>query len=153
MGNFLSYRQNQQKYVPDIRAFGILCELNYARLLKLLPDIEPAGKHYDYCVNDKTIYRLTIKECCKYTTIVTLVQLAPHVEDYLRPKLEVRLYHDADMAEVTASQNIHHIKGSYQYPNPQMMQKDEKYQLNQFLQAWLKMCHDYGQVAVDLSSY
>lgn len=149
----MPYRNHQQKYIPDIVGFARLCETNYLKLLKLIPNVEPAGQYYDYCVNDKTIYRLTVKECCKYTTIVTLVQLAPKVVDYLSPRLEVRLYHDAAMAEVTASQNVTHIKGSYTYPNRQMMQKDEKYQLNCFLQAWLKMCHDYGQVAVDLSSY
>ena len=141
------------KYVPDIQAFGVLCEHNYARLSKLLPEIEPVGKYYDYGINDKLTYRLTIKECCKYTTIVELAQLTPQMNDYLRPQLEIRLYHDADMAEVTASQNINQIKGSYTYPNPQMMQKDEKYQLNRFLQAWLKMCHDHGQVEVNLSSF
>lgn len=141
------------KYVPDLQAFGLMCELNYVRLSKLLPQIEPEGHFYDYCVNDNTIYRLTIVECCKFTTIVNLEQRAPDVVDYLRPQLEVRLYHDADMAEVTRAQNIKRIEGTYQYPNAKMMQKDEKYQINRFLQAWLVMCHQHGQVAVDLSSF
>lgn len=149
----MSVAVENKKYVPDLQAFGVMCELNYARLSKLLPQIEPAGRFYDYCVNDHLIYRLTIVECCKYTTIVKLEQRSPDVVDYLRPELEVRLYHDADMAEVTAAQNIKQIAGSYKYPNDAMMQKDEKYQINRFLQAWLIMCHQHGQVALDLSSF
>lgn len=144
---------NKTKYVPDLQGFMVICELNYVRLVKLLPKIEPVGTFFDYCIKDHLTYRLTIKECCRYTTIITVVQLAPTLADYLKPQMEVRLYHDANMAEVTTSQNISRIKGSYTYPNKAMMHKDEKYQINSFLKEWLKLCHDYGQVSVDLSSY
>jgi uncharacterized protein YqiB (DUF1249 family) len=141
------------KYVPDLPGFLMLCELNYVRLLKLLPDTEPCGIYFDYQVKDTFTYRLTIKECCKYTTIITISQIAPDFTHYLTPSMEVRLYHDAQVAEVTTSQNISHIKPSYDYPNKSMMQRDEKMQMNRFLQEWLKLCHQFGQVSVDLSSY
>jgi uncharacterized protein YqiB (DUF1249 family) len=143
----------KSKYVPDLTGFMVLCEQNYLRLYKLLPKIEPVGAYFDYCINDILIYRLTIKEVCKYTTIISVNQLSPKLDDFLTPTMEVRLYHDANMAEVTSSQNINRIKGSYQYPNAAMMQKDEKHQINRFLRDWLKLCHEFGQVSVDLSSY
>lgn len=149
----MSTTLNKSRYVPDLQGFSVLCELNYARLLKLLPSIEPAGKYFEYCINDTLVYRLTIKECCKYTTIINVAQVAPKLEDFLTPKMEVRLYHDANMAEVTTSQNVGRIKGTYRYPNSAMMQKDEKYQINRFLKDWLTLCHEFGQVSVDLSSY
>ena len=143
----------QRKYVPDLAAYGLLCELNYARLLKLLPKCSPVGRCYDYCINPKMSYRLTIVECHKFTTVVQLQQLSTVVEACQMPTMEVRLYHDAAMAEVTACQHFGRIAGHYQYPNTQMMQKDEKYQINNLLKAWLKICHDHGQVALDLSSF
>ena len=144
---------NSKKYVPDLQGFMLLCELNYARILKLLPELGPEGTFFDYCVRDTLSYRLTVVECCKYTTIINVTQIAPQLTDYLRPHMEVRLYHDASMAEVTRSQNVSRIKGSYEYPNKQMMQKDEKLQINRFLKDWLKLCLEHGQVSVDLSSY
>lgn len=149
----MSRAVNQGKYVPDLQGFLVLCELNYVRLLKLLPEIEPCGRHFDYQVRDTFIYRLTIKECCKFTTIINISQIAPKSSNFPTPSMEVRLYHDAQVAEVTTSQNISRIKPSYEYPNPAMMQKDEKMQMNGFLQDWLKLCHQCGQVSVDLSSY
>lgn len=143
----------RSKYVPDLQSFMMLCELNYVRMLKLLPELGPEGTYFDYQVQDKLNFRLTVVECCKYTTIVSISQIAPKLSEYLSPQMEVRLYHDANMAEVTRSQNIGRFKGAYPYPNEQMMQKDEKQQINRFLKDWLSLCLDYGQVSVDLSSY
>ncbi|MFT4925718.1 MAG: hypothetical protein ACI8WB_001813 [Phenylobacterium sp.] len=151
--NHLTDVTKRGKYVPDLQGFLVLCELNYVRLLKLLPDIEPSGAFYDYHIRESMIYRLTIKEVCKYTTIINMKQLSPLHSQFPVPTMEIRLYHDAQSAEVTSSQNISRVKPSYQYPNPQMMQRDEKMQMNNFLQDWLKLCHQYGQVSVDLSSY
>ena len=148
-----SYKSRQKKYVPDLQGFMVLCETNYARALKLLPQIQPVNTSFDYSVRDKLGFRITIVECCKYTTIVKISQTSPALVDYLKPELEVRLYHDAGMAEVSASQNVSRLKPRYDYPNPDMRQRDEKYQVNVFLAEWLKLCLEYGQVSVDLSSY
>ncbi len=141
------------KYVPDLQSLMLLCEYNYVRMLKLLPELSPQGAYFDYSVKGALTFRLTITECCKYTTIVTVTQIEPKLADYLRPHMEVRLYHDANMAEVTRSQNVGRFKGAYTYPNDQMMQKDEKHQINRFLKDWLQLCLDFGEVSVDLSSY
>ena len=143
----------QRKYVPDLASYGLLCELNYARLLKLLPQCQPAGRSYDYAIESNVSYRLTVLECHKYTTVISLCELSPQYHSTRLPTMEVRLYHDANMAEVTACQNFGKIEGYYQYPNQKMMQKDEKFQLNQLLQTWLKICHDQGQVIIDLSLF
>lgn len=143
----------RNKYVPDLSGYHSLCEYNYVRMLKLLPELEPEGAYFDFHINDALDYRLTIVECCRYTTIISVAQLSANLPDYLIPNMEVRLYHDANMAEVTRSKNISRLKGAYPYPNKQMLQKDEKMQINRFLQEWLKLCTDYGQVSVDLSSY
>ncbi len=113
----------------------------------------PSGHYFDYRVKETFTYRLTITECCKYTTMLNISQITPELTNYLVPTMEIRLYHDAQVAEVTSSQNISRVKPSYDYPNVAMMQKDEKMQMNRFLQDWLKLCHEFGQVSIDLSSY
>jgi uncharacterized protein YqiB (DUF1249 family) len=54
--------------------------------------------------------------------------------------VQVRLYHDAKMAEVISAQNIGSLKPSYQYPNTKMYQKNEKEMVNLFLAEWVQFC-------------
>lgn len=70
----------------------------------------------------------------------------------LHPRMSIRLYHDARMAEVISSQDIHQVKPRYDYPNKHMHQQDEKQQINQFLNEWLHLCLAHGQVNVELKN-
>ena len=56
------------------------------------------------------------------------------------PQLEVRVYHDARMAEVVSAENARRLHIRYPYPNAAMHQPDEKSQLNLFLGEWLSHC-------------
>ena len=82
---------------------------------------------------------LTVTESCPYTTTVQISQ-----QDCLPwlpvPQLDVRVYHDARMAEVIGAENARRFRGIYSYPNAQMHQPDEKNQLNLFLGEWLGHC-------------
>lgn len=72
------------------------------------------------------------------------------LDRWVAPKLTVRLYHDARMAEVIGWQRHRYLKARYEYPNRQMYQSDEKAQFNQFLGEWLSHCLDQGHVVDDL---
>ncbi len=66
--------------------------------------------------------------------------------------LDVRLYHDAGLAEVVVSPGSgqsHYGQWlpRYDYPNVRMYQRDEKSQLNQFLGELLAICLSQGRVA------
>jgi len=61
--------------------------------------------------------------------------------------LQVRLYHDARMAEVCVSQQISRLQPSYHYPNAKMHHRDEKEQCNHFLGEWLRFCLVHGYSA------
>ena len=63
---------------------------------------------------------------------------------YQPPQMLVRIYHDANTAEVVAYQNHRHFKASYPVPNSHMYQVDEKDQLNRFLTEWLNLCLQKG---------
>ena len=56
------------------------------------------------------------------------------------PRLEVRVYHDARMAEVIGAEQARRLMAIYPYPNQAMHQPDEKNQLNLFLGEWLAHC-------------
>ena len=64
--------------------------------------------------------------------------------------LDVRLYHDADVAEVVAWQGHRRFRVRNEYPNPHMYHCDEKAQLNQFLGELLEFCLVQGRVMQDI---
>lgn len=135
------------RYRVDLVDLQAVCETNYWRLLRLMPAMaEQDERRIDIDVGDGPQQTLVMRvlERCRYTSTLQLVHerrqrwLAP-------PSMEVRLYHDASMAEVVAAYNRRRFRGVYPYPNEQMLQPDEKYQLNLFLGEWLGYCQSYGQ--------
>lgn len=140
----------KRKYVPDLTRQMAVCEANYARLMKLLPDLEAQdSREYQIAWRGQQVQiRLEIDERFRYTTtILVSQQLEPRSRWLESPQLAVRLYHDATMAEVISIRKRRQLEGRYNYPNPQMHQPDEKIQLNEFLAEWLNQCLEHGRVA------
>lgn len=138
------------KYQPDLLALHRACSYNYLLILKLLPNLT-LNKSYFFHF-DSDCFQLTICEQTEYTSVLNIESVASSVvfEDKdttsLTPQLKVRLYHDAQMAEVLASREIRYFKSRYDYPNRLMQQPDEKYQVNKFLSQWLDRCFKDGRV-------
>ncbi|MEK1941616.1 MAG: DUF1249 domain-containing protein, partial [Pseudomonas sp.] len=85
------------------------------------------------------VLALDVLEACPYTTTLKVRQ--EHSLPWLPvPQLEVRVYHDARMAEVVSAENARRFRSIYPYPNAAMHQPDEKTQLNLFLGEWLSHC-------------
>ncbi|WP_440874424.1 DUF1249 domain-containing protein [Thalassotalea sp. PLHSN55] len=143
-----------KKYRPSLTGLMNLCSVNYMLILKLLSDNEQLGERRCFFISDFLSYSITIDEITRYTSLVTMSQdgnvLGQHLDQFLKPVMVIRLYHDAQMAEVISSQDIKHIQPRYDYPNKTMRQPDEKQQTNQFLKEWLQVCHQLGQVNVAL---
>jgi len=136
---------NKSRYVPKLDNMHKVCELNYARLLSLLPDCDTESLEYQFQVNQTLKYQLKILESSRYTSSVQMSQQcnegqASEGPDFMRPVVVVRLYHDAQMAEVISSQHITALKPSYEYPNNKMYQRNEKEMVNSFLGEWLQFC-------------
>ncbi len=119
--------------------------------------------------------RFTVVEQTKYTTVVHIVQYCrlQSVPDYLKTATDavlsgkdsglsevdhshksllsyqgdVRLYHDASLAEVVKCQRYHRFSARYEYPNVDMHQADEKAQINRFLGELLAHCLSHGRMA------
>jgi len=140
----------KSKYVPDLRAYGRTCETNYVAMMKLVPDLELVGSSYEIAADRGHNYRLEVLEVSRYTNLVEISLQNENIPSSLMPMLRVRLYHDAKMAEVCATQQIYHFRSRYDYPNKQMLQSDEKYQINQFLGEWLRFCINHGYYAENI---
>ncbi|WP_299073639.1 DUF1249 domain-containing protein [uncultured Paraglaciecola sp.] len=133
-------REIGRKYVPKLANMHQVCDLNYGRLLRLLPDCDTLDLEYQFKFNASLSYVIKILECSRYTSTLEMSQKTQLGYEFLRPVVQVRLYHDAKMAEVISAQNIGSLKPSYQYPNTKMYQKNEKEMVNMFLGEWLQFC-------------
>ena len=136
------------RYQPDLKGFLRECELNYGRLLQLLPSPR-VGDCYFYHVGDCN-YQLTVDEETPFTCVMSVLVLRGNVRERWLPAMKIRLYHDVGVAEVLASRQIRVLKSRYDYPNAMMQQPDEKRQLNRFLGEWL--CHCLSTAAVRLGN-
>jgi len=139
----------KRKYVPDLTRQMAICEANYARLVKLMPDTDTCDLREFQVVwgEHQAHIRIEVEERFTYTTTLQISQQDMLVESWLEsPALVVRLYHDAGMAEVICMKRRRQLSGVYPYPNREMRQPDEKVQLNSYLGEWLSHCLQYGQV-------
>ena len=133
----------RERYRVDLARLQSTCEMNYARLLQLLPEMRlglasrrvalSRGEHL------LGVIRLEVVDLSVYTSTLQLQQ-EQHLPWLSWPRLEVRVYHDARMAEVVVADNARRFRGLYPYPNEAMHQPDEKTQLNLFLGEWLSHC-------------
>ncbi|WP_396588393.1 DUF1249 domain-containing protein [Bermanella sp. R86510] len=140
-------------YVPDLSGMASVCEANFARLMRLLPDMAAGhGRHVYFMEGtNHTAIRLTITEQFKYTLTI-LVEQTSRLHDYLNPpSMEVRLYQDVRMAEVIRYDTYHRFNGIYHYPNEHMHHPDEKQQINAFLGEWLEHCLEHGKANIELN--
>jgi uncharacterized protein len=133
-------------------------EFNYVRLTKLLLSIDSAQTNAEIQSIKSWRYKIHVVERAPYTTTLQLTQISSRLIDPSRndywlklPRLTVRMYHDAELAEVLAWEGHKRLRPKYDYPNRSMYHCDEKLQVNQFLGDWLKLCIGQGQdIGVDI---
>ncbi|HCM47828.1 MAG TPA: DUF1249 domain-containing protein [Colwellia sp.] len=149
----------RKNYRPNLVSLMTLCANNYMLLLKVLASKTALGETRHFFISDFLVYSVTIKEVTPYTSVISFEQeslsyslknIPGIVVSALHPRMTIRLYHDARMAEVLSTQDIRQVKPRYDYPNSQMHQQDEKQQTNQFLNEWLHLCLRLGQVNLEL---
>ena len=146
---------SRQRYQPNLVSLMTLCANNYNLLLKLQANKTQRHQQRDFFINDRLAYVIVVKEVTPYTSLLTFEQKTPTQQlskHSYHPRMSIRLYHDARMAEVISSQGIQQVKPRYDYPNKHMHQQDEKQQINQVLNEWLQLCLAHGQVKVELKN-
>ncbi|MCH1926048.1 DUF1249 domain-containing protein [Shewanella sp. C32] len=131
----------KERYQPNVNQFLALCGRNYALIQRWLPDECALGDKWQVSGN---FGRLDVEllENTPYTQLVSITRTVDTQGIVPVPKVTVRVYHDAQLAEVLSSQQIFRLKAVYDYPNLRMHHPDEKYQVNAFLEDLLKIdCH------------
>ena len=123
-----------------------LYERNFNKLVELLPDVSCRSGSFTLGVAGQASIYIQVLEQNPYTTTITVCQglrdASPWISDL---RMKVRIYHDAQVAEVLACQGIHSFQPFYPYPNPKMLQPCEKRRVNQFLGEWLSYCSVLGR--------
>jgi len=154
--------QIKKRSAINIQQHHSVCETNYYRLLKLMPHhkdgqtvwqigiikktLSPKateGPKYDILTHSKLAVGITVIDQAPYTTTVELEQ-ASFMPLIKKPKIRVRLYHDASMAEIVSWDRHRNWHPQYLYPNKNMYHPDEKLGLNQFLGEWLRFYCQHG---------
>ena len=137
----------RKRYVPDLEQIGALYETNYSRLVKLI-QIMGDKSCMNFNLHNGTAFigavKIELLESGRYTDTFLLEQTASVGKWVNNPKMLVRLYHDAVVAEVIGKHGRQAAEGVNKYPNQKMHLPDEKNQLNLFLAEWLNFCITYG---------
>ncbi len=143
-----------RKYQPSLSKMMNLCDTNYMLMLRILANKELVGEERSFFISDFLSYTVMVKEVTRYTSLVYISQdakiMGKNLSDLFLPSMNVRLYHDARMAEVISSQDVRQVKPRYDYPNKSMHLPDEKNQINLFLKEWLQLCLRLGQAKLAL---
>ncbi|MDN3609141.1 DUF1249 family protein [Vibrio ostreicida] len=132
----------KKSYHVDLSDLMRTYETNYAKLNALIPNAAKVGDVRCYQAANMS-YQILVCEVTKYTTLVDICQ-SDDVPVFPLPKMSVRLYHDARVAEVCECAHLKRVHARYEYPNAKMVQQDEKVQLNRFLGDWLSFCLRHG---------
>src|SRR5262245_10276158 len=107
-----SRNMQSRRHPIDLSARMAVCDGNYIRLLKLLPDLSPAASRVftlpelGAAASAQRVV-LEVVETFKYTSTVSITLEVPGLASayYRPPAMLVRLYHDANTAEVTSYQD------------------------------------------------
>lgn len=130
----------KDKYQPDVSRFLALCGRNYAHIARWLPDDCHTGAQW-LVEGEFGCLQVSLLESTPYTQVVSISRPmgmgAAHLVPV--PQVTVRVYHDAKLAEVLSSQQISQLRPVYDYPNLRMYHRNEKYQVNAFLEELLKI--------------
>ena len=155
------------RYRIDLKAFMACCEGNYFRLLGLFPNLQSVDeRRIGLSLGAEAEVVLTVLERTSYTTLLSIAQRqigtveppdtrsertdkSVTVRCFKPPVLTVRLYHDAQIAEVITYGSNRGVRPKNTYPNQQMFQPDEKRQWNNFLEEWLVLCRKHGYAVAE----
>lgn len=122
-----------------------LYEENFSKLMLLLEGLEGIDGSAVLTAEGLPSLRLTLIERSAYTATLTLDQSLGAQRHFIRAlHMKIRIYLDAQVAEVLAYQQAARLEAFYPYPNPHMFQPYEKRRVNQFLGEWLNHCLEAG---------
>lgn len=134
---FMQVIKRQQR-IERLSHFHSDCELNYARLQKLVGGKESGSCSFESGGNGEIALSIEVSEESKYSRLLRLEGRMDFLPWACVQEMIVRMYDDARMAEVISVDRQRVRLINYIYPNKDMYAPDEKKQLNHFLGRWLE---------------
>ncbi len=118
-----------------------LCESNYQKLFHLIPELLSfQNKATGKTINQPALY-LKVIERSKHTITVELShQFSKDLVEVMEPAVKIRVYLDANLAEVLKDHVRPQVSTIYKDPAQSVEIMDYKWRLNYFLQKWLDHC-------------
>ena len=136
-------RRSRRGYQIDLSDLHAQCEANYHRLMRLFPEYEQRSECV-FAAGDVSVV-LEVMARDRYTTDMRLRYQGATPGLPKSSHFDLRLYHDARMAEVVHCSTSRRFEARYRYPNPDMLQRDEKFQQNRFAAELLEFCLNNGR--------
>ena len=142
----MAIAQAPSRYTVNLLHLQTVCALNYGRLRRLLPGLEHDHYrfHWDQPGTEQALMEVEVLDRATYTDTLLIRQTTTRLPWCPRLDMEVRIYHDAELAEVLRFQASRRIPALNRYPNPAMHARDEKTQVNEFLAECLDHCWREG---------
>lgn len=124
-----------------------LCESNYRKLFRLIPDLCCYNKKAVGFTATKPALHLAIIDRSAHTLTVELTHcFDSHLDRFsIVPAVKIRIYLDVQLAEVLRDHARLDVSKACPSPAECIEVRDYKWRLNYFLQKWLDHClqHDY----------
>jgi uncharacterized protein len=118
-----------------------ICETNYRKLLKLMPDLLHYQKQAIGKAQRKPSLQLDIIDRSRHTLTIQLSHcFQQNLKEFLLPEVKIRIYLDAKLAEVLRDCVRLDVAKVFKDPGQTLAILDYKWQLNYFLQKWLDHC-------------
>jgi uncharacterized protein YqiB (DUF1249 family) len=137
----VSWRARPRSFV----SLMTLYESNFIRFGWLVPDLRRMSGSLRSFVTGEPVLELSVIEQCRYTTTLDMSYLFDDADGLARdPGLEIRVYHDARLAEARAT--------SIEPAHPQLRrlsaglprERDRRWSCNMLLNKWLEYCAGTG---------
>ena len=137
----VSWRARPRSFV----SLMTLYESNFIRFGWLVPDLRRLSGSVRSIVSGEPTLELSVVEQCRYTTTLGMSYLFDDSDGPVRdPELEIRVYHDARLAEARAT--------AVRPAHPQLRQlsaglrhePDRRWSCNMLLNKWLEYCAGTG---------
>jgi len=136
--------KRKARYRVDLSALHGVCAANYLGMHKLFPGMRLESER-SILLGNGDVLCLQVLQSGPYTSLVAMSQQRRDIPLVPPRHCEIRVYHDARLAEVAAWGAVRKLMGRYRYPNPLMYQEDEKWQMNRFLGEWIQYCLAQGR--------
>ena len=131
----------------DLSDLMAIYECNYIRLRQLLRDVDAFTPQASYVsrVDRALDLYLRVHERSRYTTTLSLTnQFEEEQGEFPAPDNQVRIYHDAPLAEVISCGRRRGRRAAVYDRTRNQYSLDRKWHMNRFLQKWLGYCLRQG---------